>query len=127
MNILTAEQERLTSLIQQAETYFNLVGREDLTDMQQLRLTVSRQSVQNNGIKEKADLDRLRAKLQETEKLTISVKEQLKKCQQSHMVYSDIAKSYREISQGDYISKLVAEERKRQAAEKSRRKKSESI
>lgn len=127
MNILTAEQERLTTLIQQAEIYFNLAGREDLTDMQQLRLTVSRQSVQNNGIKEKADLVRLRAKLQEIEKQTVLVKEQLRKCQQSHMVYSDIAKSYREISQGDYISKLIAEERKQQAAEKTRRKKNESI
>ena len=127
INNLTAEQERLTSLIQQAETYFNLSGRSDLTDMEQLRLTVSRQSVQNNGITEKADLDRLRVKLQETEKQTVLLKEQLRKCQQTHMVYSDIAKTYREISQGDYISKLVAEERKRQATEKSRRKKNESI
>ena len=60
--------------------------------------------------------------MQETEKKTVSLKEQLRKSQQSHTVYSDIAKTYREISQGDYISKLVEEERKRQAAEKSRRK-----
>jgi len=107
INILTAEQERLTSLIQQAEIYYDLSGRDDLTDMEQLRLTVSRQSVQNNGITEKADLGRLKAKLQETEKQTVSLKEQLRKCQQTHMVYSDIAKTYRELSQGDYISKLV--------------------
>ena len=127
INILTAEQERLTSLIQQAEIYFNLADRTDLTDMEQLRLTVSRQSVQNNGITEKAGLDRLRLKLQETEKQTVSLKEQLRKCQQTHIVYSDIAKTYREISQGDYISKLVAEERKRQAAEKSRKNSSKTI
>ena len=83
--------------------------------------------MQNNGIAETADLARFRAELQKTEKRIVSVKEHLRKCQQTHTVYSDIEKTYREISQGDYISKLVSEERKRQAAEKSRRKKNESI
>ncbi len=127
LNLLTAEHDRLTSLIQQAETYFDLADRTDLTEMEQLRLTVTRQSMLNNGIAEKADLDCFRAELQKTEKRVVSVKELLRKCQQTHTVYSDIAKTYREISQGDYISRLVAVERKRQAAEKSRRKKNESI
>ena len=122
LNIMTTEQERLSSLIHQAEIYFDLSGKTDLTDMEQLRLTVSRQSVLNNGIAGRADLDRLKAKLQETDNQIVSLKEQIRKFQQTHMVYSDIAKTYRGISQGDYISKLVEEEPKRQAAEKSRRK-----
>ena len=127
INILTTEQERLSSLIQQAETYFDLSGRADLTDMEQLRLTVSRQSMLNNGISEKSDLDHLEAKLQEIEKQIASLKEQHMKYQQTYTVYADIAKTYREISQGDYISKLTEEEHKRQAAEKSRRKKNASL
>ena len=127
INILTTEQERLSSLIQQAETYFNLSGKTDLTDMEQLRLTVSRQSMLNNGISEKSDLDHLDSKLQENEKQIASLKEQHRKCQQKYTVYADIAKTYREISQGDYISKLVEEERKRQAAVKSHRKKNVSL
>lgn len=123
INILTTEQERLSSLIQQAKIYFDLSGRTDLTDMEQLRLTVSRQSMLNNGISEKSDLDHLEAKLQEIEKQIASLKEQHRKCQQKYTIYADIAKTYREISQGDYISKLTEEERKRQTAEKSRRKK----
>ena len=127
LTILTAKQERLSSLIQQAETYFDLSGKTDLTDMEQLRLTVSRQSEQHNGITHSADLDRLRAQMQEIENQIVSLKEQIRKCQQKYTVYADIAKTYREISQGDYISKLVEEERKRQAAEKSRRKKNMSL
>lgn len=127
INILTAEQERLTSLIQQAEIYFNLADRADLNDMERLRLTVSWQSVMNNGISDRADLDRLRVKLQGTVQQITSLKDQLRKYQQTHMVYSDIAKTYREISQGDYISKIISEERKRQEAEKKRLKKNESI
>ncbi|MBR2086127.1 MAG: hypothetical protein IJ906_03135 [Oscillospiraceae bacterium] len=127
LNIMTTEQERLSSLIQQAETYFDLSGKTDLTDMEQLRLTVSRQSVLNNGIAGRADLDRLKAKLQETDNQIVSLKEPLRTCQQTHMVYSDISKTNREISQGDYISKLTEEERKRQAAVKSHRKKNVSL
>ena len=127
LNIMTTEQERLSSLIHQSETYFDLSGKTDLTDMEQLWLTVSRQSVQMNDIKEGADLDRLRAQMQENEKQIASLKETLRKCQQTYTVYADIAKTYREISQGDYIFKLVEEERKRQAAEKSRRKKNASL
>jgi archaellum component FlaC len=127
LNIMTTEQERLSSLIHQAEIYFDLSGKTDLTDMEQLRLTVSRQSVLNNGIAGRADLDRLRAQMQENEKQIASLKETLRKCQQTYTVYADIAKTYREISQGDYIFKLVEEERKRQAAEKSRRKKNASL
>ena len=127
LNIMTTEQERLSSLIQQAEIYFDLSGRTDLTDMEQLRLTVSKQSMLNNGISEKSDLDHLDSKLQENKKQIASLKETLRKCQQTYTVYADIAKTYREISQGDYISKLVEEERKRQAAEKSRGKKNVSL
>ena len=127
LNIMTTEQERLASLIHQAEIYFDLSGRTDLTDMEQLRLTVSKQSMLNNGISEKSDLDHLEAKLQEIEKQIALLKEQHRKCQQKYTIYADIAKTYREISQGDYISKLVEEERKRQAAEKSRRKKNASL
>lgn len=81
----------------------------------------------NNGISEKSDLDHLDSKLQENKKQIASLKETLRKCQQTYRVYADIAKTYREISQGDYISKLTEEERKRQAAEKSRRKKNVSL
>ena len=95
--------------------------------MEHLRLTISRQSVQMNDIKEGADLDRLRAQMQENEKQIASLKEQHRKCQQTYTVYADIAKTYREISQGDYISKLTEEERKRQAAVKSHRKKNVSL
>ena len=127
LNLLTAEYNRLTALIQQAETYFILEGRTDLTEMEQLRLTVSRQSVLNNGIAEKVDLDRLHTKLQEAEKQIASLKDCFKRCQQMYTVYSDIAATYRDISKEDYISQLIAEEHKRKAQEKARWKKNEVI
>lgn len=45
------------------------------------------------------------------QKITV-LKENFKHCQQLYDVYSDIAATYREISLGDYIFKLVEEEKK---------------
>lgn len=47
----------------------------------------------------------------------MTIKSAFRDCQQLYKVYSDIAKTYYEISQGDYISRLVEEERKRQDME----------
>ena len=118
LNLLTTQHDKLSSLIQQSEMYFALSDKEELSDMEQLRLTVCRQSVENNGIRTLADLDRMKAAFAETDKKTAALKENFKRCQQLFDVYSDIAKTYYEIFQGDYITKLVEEERQRQEQER---------
>ena len=70
------------------------------------------------------NLDKLSA---DAEKRLSLLQNQYEKAKQHFDVYSDIMQTYRTISQGDYISKLIEEERKRQAAEKSRRKKNMSL
>ena len=47
----------------------------------------------------------------------------LDSCRQRYDVYKDIRDTYAEISQGDYIGKLVEEERKRKEQEAKKRKK----
>lgn len=66
------------------------------------------------------NLDKLSA---DAEKRLSVLQNQYEKAKQHFDVYSDIVQTYRTISQGDYISKLVEEERKRIDTEKSRRKK----
>lgn len=51
-----------------------------------------------------------------------ALKENFKSCQQLYEVYSDIAKTYYDISKGDYISELVEEERRRLEQEVQRKK-----
>ena len=121
LNLLSTQHDKLFSLIQQAETYFELSGKAELSDMEQLKLTVCRQSVENNGIRTPADLDRMKAAFAETDKKTAALKENFKRCQQLFDVYSDIAKTYYDISSSDYISRLVEEERKRQEQELRRK------
>ena len=71
------------------------------------------------------DLTHLKTMLRETDKKLVALKESFKGCQQLHDVYADIAKTYYEISSGDYISRLVEEERKRQDGEKQKKTKSD--
>ena len=61
--------------------------------------------------------------LQEKAEKQAALKENFNRCQQLYAVYSDIAKTYREITKGDYISNLVQEKQKeetqiRQAAKR---------
>ena len=53
-----------------------------------------------------------------------ALKENLEGCRKRYDVYSDIAKTYGEITKGDYISKLVEEEKlRREKADKKNKRK----
>ena len=119
LNELTVQQEKLSSLVKQAEIYMKLSSKQELSAFEQLQLTVSRQSAESNGIISHSDLDRLKNVLANTDKKTTALKENFKRCQQQYDIYSDIAKTYYEISKGDYISKLVEEERKHKQVNKT--------
>ena len=73
------------------------------------------------------EIEKLDKSSADAEKRLSMLRNQYEKAKQYFDVYSDIVQTYRTISQGDYISKLVEEERKRQAAEKSNRKKNVSL
>jgi archaellum component FlaC len=112
INQLSEENEHLSSLITQAELYFSLKDKPDLSDMEQLRLTVSRQSMENNNITSANQIGYLKQTLRNMNEKQAALKENFNRCQQLYAVYSDIAKTYREISKGDYISNLVQEKQK---------------
>lgn len=73
------------------------------------------------------EIEKLDKSSADVEKRLSVLRDQYEKAKQHFDVYSDIVHTYRTISQGDYISKLIEEEHKRQADEKSRRKKNVSL
>lgn len=111
MNTLTSQHERLTTLLQQAETYFALMDKPMLTETEQLKLNFCRQTLQNNNINSRSNMEHLQAVQRETGKKMTALKENFKSCQQLYEVYSDIAKTYYDISKGDYISRLIQKEK----------------
>ena len=87
--------------------------------MEQLRLTVSRQSMENNNITSANQIGYLKQTLRNLNEKQAVLKEDFNRCQQFYAVYSDIAKTYREISRGDYISNLVQEKQKEEESKRT--------
>lgn len=67
----------------------------------------------NNNINGHEDFEHLNALQKETGKRIAALKTDFENYKQLYEVYADIAKTYNEISKGDYVSKLVEEERKK--------------
>lgn len=123
LNTLSSKSDHLDGLLEQAEEYFRLLGKESLSLTEKLKLKMTEQVLSSNNIHNRDDYDRLKAIQSETGKKTVALKESFESCKYLYEVYADIAKTYYDISKGDYISRLVAEEQKRRDAEKQNKKK----
>ncbi|WP_051588903.1 hypothetical protein [Ruminococcus sp. NK3A76] len=118
------EYNRMVSLLEQAQLFKQLSAKSKPSDAEQLQLKVCRQALEQNDIHSPADVDALREKARHLGIKISALKDNLEGCRKRYDVYSDIAKTYGEISQGDYISRLVEEERQRRkyVAKKDKRK-----
>ncbi|MCM1166732.1 MAG: relaxase/mobilization nuclease domain-containing protein, partial [Ruminococcus sp.] len=114
VNTVESECNFLKSLAAQAEEYFSLIKKETLTEEEQLRVKMFAETLSKQNIKSSADLDYLKDIIAETEQKAIPVREQYNKCAQLMQEYTEIAETYREISQGDYISKLIKRQQEEQ-------------
>lgn len=125
LNSLTVQQDKFDSLVEQAETYFSLVDKPQISIAERLKLNLCKQTMNSNNIQSHSDFDHLKVLQQETDKKITVLKNSFENCKRLYDTYSDIAHTYHEISKGDYISKLVAEEQKKReqnaVKEKSRR------
>ena len=120
LNELTVKQEKFEGLVEQAETYFNLADKSELSDTEKLSLEICRQTLHNNNISDSSDYKRLKAVRQETDKKIAALKKTFEDCEEMYKMYREIADTYYVIAKGDYVSKLIEEERERQAVKKSK-------
>lgn len=112
LNQLTAKQDSMDSLIEQAERYFELADKPQLTLSEKLKLNICRQAINGSNIQNRANLEQLKSVKQETDKKIAVLKTNFENCEGMYKVYNDIADTYYSIAKEDYISKLVEEERK---------------
>ena len=113
INELIEEHNRLVSLWEQAQEFYSLSQKDELSDTEQLRRAICKQAVERNGILNIADVDSLRRNVESLAKRVGTMKDNLEKCRQQYDIYCDIWNTYNIISKGDYLSNLVEEERKR--------------
>ena len=123
INRLLEDFNRMESICEQAQEYFTLSSKGDLSPSEQLKLTVYRQTLKQNGIHSPADADILHEQADQLNQKISALKENLEGCRQRYDVYSDIAATYCEISEVDYIGKLIEEEKRRREQDKRKRSK----
>ena len=102
----------LRSLAAQAEEYFALMDKPSLTAEEQLRVEMYRKTLTQKNIESRSDLDYLKGVITETEQKASPIREHYNRCAALLKEYSDISETYNEITQGDYISKLIEQQRK---------------
>lgn len=110
INDLIEQHNRNVSLIEQAQTFFELSEKTELSEAEKLKLSICK----SNGILTREDYELLRERTNALAKKIAALKDKLDKCRQQYDVYRDIFDTYNRISKNDYISNLVEEERKRQ-------------
>ncbi len=104
----------LKSLAAQAVEYFALMDKLSLTAEEKLCAEIYKEALSQQNIVSASDYDYLKGVVTETEQKAAPIKEHYNKCAALLKEYSDITKTYNEISQGDYISKLVEQEKQKQ-------------
>ena len=105
------EYNRMVSLLEQAQLFKELSNKGKLSDAEQLQLTVCRQALEQNDIHSPADADSLHEKVRHLGIKISALKENLEGCKKQYDVYSDIAKTYYEITKWDYIGNLIDKEK----------------
>ena len=118
INNYIEEHNRMVSLLEQAKEYFALSKKGGLSASEQVKLNICRQAINENGIMTAADADHLREQISHLDKKIAAIKERIDGCRQRYEVYKDIRETYAEIAHGDYIGKLVEEERQRKEKQK---------
>ena len=113
VNTMETKCNLLKSLAAQAEEYFSLIDKPSLTAEEQFRVKMYRETLAQQNIESTSDYEYLKGVVIETQQKAEPIKAHYNKCAALLKEYSDIATTYEEISQGDYISKLIEQQRKK--------------
>ena len=69
----------------------------------------------------RADLDSLKKKKAEQDTKITALKKTFESCKKKYEMYREIAATYHDIAEGDYISKLIVAEKEKQKAEQEKK------
>ena len=111
------KQEKVQALIHQSEYYFANADRNDLSGEEKKRFEICKYSMQANDIISPDDIIDWREQNDKLLSEIAELKNSIYKKKNRLALYSDIRDTYKDISGGDYISKLIEEEKLRREQE----------
>ena len=113
-------QEQVQELLRQSEYYFANADRNDLSGEDYKRLEIYKSSMIANDIHSPDDIDYWRERNSKLLSDITVLKNSIAEKKNKIAMYTDIRDTYYEISRGDYISKLVEEEKQRREQERQK-------
>ncbi len=119
INKLSEKLSQFEAIEKQVAGYFDLLEKSELSETEQLQLKMYGSLAERCNIHSRDELQWVEKLRKDTSEKVERLSEQMKKCKQAYDAYADIADTYRKISEGDYISNLIAEKKREDEQKKN--------
>lgn len=119
VNKLSEKLSQFEAVEKQVGGYFDLLEKSELSETEKLQLKVYGSLAGRCNITNRDELQRIKKLRKNTSEKVDTLTEQMKKCKQAYDTYANIADTYKKISEGDYISNLIAEKKREDERKKN--------
>ena len=116
---MSEKLSRFEAVEKQVSGYFDLLEKSELSESEKLQLKMYGSLAKRCNIHNRDELQRIEKLRRDTSKKVDSLNEQMKKYKQLYDTYASIADTYKKISEGDYISKLITEKKRENEQKKN--------
>lgn len=119
VNKLSEKLSQFEAVEKQVGRYFDLLEKSELSESEKLQLKMYGSLAERCNIHSRDELQRVEKLRKDTSEKVDILNEQMKKCKQVYDTYTDIADTYKKISERDYISNLIAEKKREDECKKN--------
>lgn len=116
VNTMETKYNFLKALAEQSEKYFTLMDKPLLTGEEQLCMEMYKAALAQQNIESVSDYEYLKGTISETEQKAAPIKAYYNKCAALLKEYTDVVETYEKISEGDYISNLIEQQKKQETS-----------
>lgn len=119
VNKLYETLSQFEAVEKQVNRYFDLLEKTDLSETEQLQLKMCGSLAERCNIHNRDGLQRVERLRKDTSEKVDRLTEQMNGCKKLYDTYVGISDTYKKISDGDYISNLIAEKRREDEQKKN--------
>lgn len=119
INKLPEKLSQFESVKKQVGAYFDLLEKSELSEAEQLQLKMYSSLAERCNITNRDGLQRVENLRKDTSEKVERLTEQMNNCKKLYNTYVGIADTYKKISEGDYISNLIAEKKREDEQKKN--------
>ncbi len=119
VNKLSEKLSQFEAVEKQVAGYFDLLEKSELSESEKLQLKMYGSLAERCNIHSRNELQRIKNLRRDTSEKVDCLKKQMDNCKKLYDIYADIANTYKKISEGDYISNLIAEKKREDERKKN--------